>query len=329
MKNFSKQINLTDIKLSDIDLLPGPFCMSFNPDLNALKASIKEFGVLNPPYLLKNSAHTFTVVAGYKRLLSIKELGWDHTLCAVLPDGFPHFQALLLNMKDNLAHRQLNNIEKMMLLKRLAFYVTREELLQNYMTVLDISQNKRMLELFLGLDKLEEAIKISVAAEKISPKVAGLIGSIERKCDRLKIHNLFANLKWSFNQQWEIMQWILEIASREGRSINDILNEKEIKKILYNDKINKPQKVKAVIKILKSKRFPAMLKAETLFNEMVTNLSLPSGVKMTPPPFFEGVDYKLEVIFKDGKNLKNKLTEIRKLSGLEKVTDFWKDGKDR
>ncbi len=329
VKNFSKQINLVDAELSDIDLRPGPFCMSFNADLNALKASIEEFGVLNPPYLLKNSAGTFIVVAGYKRLLAVKELGWDHTLCIVLPGGFPHFKALLLNVKDNLAHRQFNNIEKVMLLKRLANYATKEELLKNYMPTLGIPQNKRMLELFLGLDKLEEIIKISVATEKISPKVAGLIGSIKRECDRLKINDLFTSLKWSFNQQWEVMQWILEIASREGRSINDILDEKEIKKILDNNKINKPQKVKVITKILKSKRFPSILRAETLFNEAVTNLPFPSGAKIAPPPFFEGVDYRLEVIFKDGEDLKGKLAEICKLSGLEKMTDFWKDVKDR
>jgi ParB-like chromosome segregation protein Spo0J len=328
-RSFSKQINLADVKLSDIDLLPGPSCMSFHPDLNTLKASIKEVGILNPPYLLKDPAGTFLVVAGYKRLLAAKELDGGHVLCAVLPDGFPHFQALLLNMKDNLSHRQLNNVEKMMLLKRLANYVTEEELLNNYMTLLGIPQNKRTLELLLGLDRLEETIKISIATEKISLKVAELTGMIERECDRLKINDLFATLKWSFNQQWEAMQWILEITGREGGSITDILNEKEIKKILDNDKINKPQKVKAIIKILKSRRFPSILRAETLFNEAVADLTLPSKAKITPPPFFEGTDYRLEVIFKDGENLKGKLAEICKLSGLEKVTDSWKDGPDK
>jgi len=44
--------SLVNVAISDIDLKSGPFCMSFNFNLEPLKGSIKEFGVINPPYLL-------------------------------------------------------------------------------------------------------------------------------------------------------------------------------------------------------------------------------------------------------------------------------------
>lgn len=323
MKKKLLKSTLVNIAISDIDLRPGPFCMSFNFNLELLKASIEKFGVINPPYLLKDSDSNFIVVAGYQRLLAIKELGWQDIGCHVFPDTFSQFNALLFNLKDNLIHRQLNNIEKGMILQRLTRFLNTEEIVSNFMPILGIPSNKQQLELFLGLVELEERIKVSVAMERLSIRVAGLMQGIGKN-DRLKINDLFTCLKWSFNQQWETIQWIIEIASREGHSIKEIIDSREIKGVLNYNKMNKPQKVKAIVKILKSRRFPSLSEAEKLFNKGLSNLSLPLGVRIIPPPFFEGIDYRLEIAFTKGAELKEKLADLYKLSGLERITDFWK-----
>lgn len=311
------------VAISDIDLKPCPFCMSFHFSLEPLKASIDRFGVLNPPYLLKDSDSNFLVVAGYRRLLAARELGWPDIVCQILPDDFPPFEALLLNLNDNLAHRHLNSVEKGMILKRLTRFLKREEIVTSFMPILGIPSNRQTLELLLGLEELEESIRISVAMDRLSLRVAGLMGSIGID-DRLRINDLLTSLKWSFNKQWEATQWIIEIASREGRSIKEVVDEGEIIEILNNDRMNDPQKVKAIVKILKTRRFPSLLEAEKLFKKGLSKLHLPSGVKIIPPPFFEGIDYKLEIVFRKGEELKGKLEELSHVSKLEKITDFWK-----
>lgn len=311
------------VEISDIDLKPGPFCMSFNFNLEPIKSSIDKFGVLNPPYLIKKSDNNFIAVAGYRRLLAVRELGWQDIVCQILPDNFHPLKALLLNLNDNLLHRQLNNIEKGMILQRLTGFIEIEEIVANFMPILDIPANRQTLELFLSLEELEDTVKVSVAMERLSLRIAGLIRSIG-KDDRLKINDLFTSLKWSFNQQWETIQWIIEIASREGRPIKEIVDERQIIEVLNNDRMNNPQKVKAIVKILKDRRFPSLLETEKLFKIGISNLSLPSGVKIIPPPFFEGIDYKLEIVFTKGEELKEKLTELSNLYGLERITDFWK-----
>jgi len=323
MKKKLLKSSLVNIAISDIDLTPGPFCMSFNFNLEPLKASIEKFGVINTPYLLRNSDNNFIVVAGYRRLMAVKELGWQDIVCHVLPDSFSLFNALLFNLNDNLIHRQLNNIEKGMILQRLTRFISTEEIVTNFMPILGIPSNKEQLELFLGLEGLEERIKISVAMEQLSIRVAGLLRYIEKN-DRLEINALFTSLKWSFNQQWETIQWIKEIASREGRSIKEIIDSKDSKEVLHNTTMNKPQQVKAIVKILKFRRFPSLLKAEKLFNKGISNLSLPLGVKIIPPPFFEGTDYKLEITFRKGEDLKKKLADLYNVPALKYIPDFWK-----
>ncbi|RLB22559.1 MAG: hypothetical protein DRG73_06710 [Deltaproteobacteria bacterium] len=324
MKKKVLKSSLLNVAISDIDLTPGPLCMSFNFNLGPLKASIEKFGIINTPYLLKNADNNFLVVAGYRRLMAVKELGWRDIVCHVLPDSFSLFNGLLFNLTDNLINRQLNNIEKGMVLQRLTRFVSTEEIVTNFMPILGIPSSKEQLELFLGLEELEERIKISVAMERLSMRVAGLLRYFEKK-DRLAINHLFTTLKWSFNQQWETIQWIKEIASREGRSIKEIIDSKDIKEVLHNTAMNKPQKVKTIVKILKFRRFPSLSRAEKLFNKGISNLSLPLGVKIIPPPFFEGTDYRLEVRFRKGEDLKGKLADLYNLSELKQIPDFWKD----
>ncbi len=263
------------------------------------------------------------MVSGYQRLLAVKELGRKDTLCHILPDNFSAFNALLFNLNDNLIHRQLNTIEKVMILQRLTRFLSTEEIVANFMPILDIPSNKEQLELFLSLNDLEDRIKVSIAMERLSTRVGGLMRGVGNN-DRIKINDLFTSFKWSFNQQWETIQWIKEIASREGRSIKEIIDTKEIKEIVDSDRINNPQKIKAIVKILKFRRFPSLSRAERSFNKGISNLTLPPGVKIIPPPFFEGTNYRLEVTFRKGEDLREKLVSLSKLPGLERITDIWK-----
>ncbi|MBW1714201.1 MAG: ParB N-terminal domain-containing protein, partial [Deltaproteobacteria bacterium] len=223
MEKNSLESTPVKIALWEIDLDPGRFCMSFDFRLEQLKASIEEFGVLNPPYLMEDSESHYTVVAGYRRLLAAKELGWSDIVCQVLPHGYPPFKAFLLNLYDNLLQRKMNAIEKAMVLQRLTRFVEHEQIITQFMPMLDIPANRQTLKLFLGLEGLEEPIRHSISAERLSLRVAGPMMSLDTK-DRLKINELFMAFKWSFNQQWEAIQWIMEIASREGRSIEEVIN---------------------------------------------------------------------------------------------------------
>jgi len=323
MKKTLLKGRLVNVAISDIDLRPGPFCMSFHFNLEPLKSSIKKFGIINPPYLLRNPDNNFFIVAGYQRLMAVKELGWQDIICRVLPDSFSLLDALLFNLNDNLIHRQLNKIEKGMILQRLSRFIASEEIVANFMPILGIPSNKQQLALFLDLEDLEERIKISVAMEQLSIRVAGLLRYFEKN-DRLAINDLFTTLKWSFNQQWEIIQWIKEIASREGCSMKEIIDSKDIKEVLDTTTMNKPQKAKAIVKLLKYRRFPSLSKSEKLFDKSISNLTLPLGVKIIPPPFFEGTDYKLEVTFRKGEDLKGKLIDLYNVPNLKNISDFWK-----
>jgi ParB family chromosome partitioning protein len=327
MELKQSQPSVLTVDIADIDLAPGTFCMSFHFDLERLKASIDEFGLLNPPYLLRKPERTFAVVLGYRRLLAVKNLGWKEVKCQILPGDFSPLTALLLNLNDNLIHRQLNNIEKCMVLQRLQLYLGRKEIIKDFLPLLGLPANRQTIEVCSRLEGLEEVIRVSVAMERISLRVAGLMADFERD-DRLAVNDLLLSCKWSFNQQWEVLQWIREISEKEGCSIKQILGEEGIRGVLDNTRISKPQKIKRIVAHLKVRRFPSLITAHDSFRKGLTRLSLPPGVTIVPPRFFEGNIYRLELIFAGGEELKEKITALAHTSGLEKVTDFWREDEE-
>jgi ParB-like chromosome segregation protein Spo0J len=318
---YTLQSRPLKVALSDIDLSPGPFCMSFQFSLARLKASIHGFGILNPPYLVKNSA--FTVVAGYRRLLAASELGWADIPCWILPDDLQPLDALLLNLHDNVTVRQFNPFEKAMVLTRLVRYITEEEILRDYMPMLELPSNRHTLQLYLGFEDLDDAVKVSVATGRLSVKAAEVIKVLSRD-DQREINRLFATIKWSVTLQWQACLWIIEIASREGRSVREVIEDEGIAEVLNDGKMNGPQKVRAIVKALRERRFATVTEFERSFKRRVSDLAFPLTVRVIPPPFFEGPDYKLEIVFREGKELMKTLARLQNTAGLEEITDFWK-----
>jgi hypothetical protein len=213
-----------------------------------------------------------------------------------------------------------------MVLNRLTRFLPKEEIVTHFMPILGIPSNRQTLEHFLGLEELEKPIRVSVATERVSLRVAGLMRNLEGN-DRLKVNELFTALKLSFNQQWEVIQWIVEIASREGRSPKEILEDDAVTGVMNSSKMSNPIRSKTIVKTLRKRRFPSVVKAETAFKKGVSRLSLPQGLKITPPPFFEGKRYTLEIGFTQGEELNEKVEKLSHLPGLEQITDFWKETK--
>ena len=76
---------------------------------------------------------------------------------------------------------------------------------------------------------------------------------------------------------------------------------------------------------LKARRFPTLTRAEKTFRTEMTGLNLPERVKIDHPPFFEASNYRLEILFRNGRDLKSIIDTLIETDGLEKITDPWKD----
>jgi len=312
------------VVLNSIDDSPGPYCMSFGFELNPLIQSIERVGLINPPLLKRDPQGNITIIAGYRRIKALKSLKKNRAGCRVLSgDDIVPIECLLLNLHDNLAVREFNNVEKGMVLARLTPWIKPLEIVEHYMPLLGLSSNKATLSSYLRLEEeMQVQAKESIAKGQLSLRSAMILLDID-SISRSSIIDLISNLKLTVNQQRQLVDYTVDLSHIDGKSIPDILDDQSVKKISSDIRMNNPQKGRALIRYLRMRRYPSVSKAERDFKKMVSRLNLGEMVRIDHPPSFESPYYRLEVLFKDGPSLREKLEDFMR-EDIEILTDPWK-----
>jgi ParB family chromosome partitioning protein len=326
----TQKISTADLHLIDTDRIndsPGPYCMSFGFQLTPLVRSIKRVGLVNVPVLIEDGKGTNTVISGYRRIQAVKSLKWDNIPCRVLRESeFSPLECLLLNLHENLATRSLNDVEKGMVLSHLNSYLTLTEIMKDYMSLLDLPSHEETFDFFLRIEReLDENIKIYLAQGHISLKVVKMLLDID-PISRTPVFGLISNLKFNINQQIQLINYIVDISHITKAPIIELLKDQPLENICLNDNLNTPQKAKAVLRLLKTRRFPLLTEAEKAFDKVVSKLDIPKRVHIDPPLFFESPDYRLEILFRDGKELRGKVGQLFKMDGIEELGNPWERG---
>jgi ParB family chromosome partitioning protein len=101
--------SVEDINLSEIVLPPSLLRSNLN-GVEELAESIKHVGLLQPIIVRVNDAHSFEIVAGYRRFNAYKKLGWRKITCHVVElDNKAAFEVSLI---ENVQRQTLNPIEE-------------------------------------------------------------------------------------------------------------------------------------------------------------------------------------------------------------------------
>jgi len=307
-----------------IEDFPGPYCMSFGFDIRPLVQSIDRVGLVNCPLLIENKNAELTVIVGYRRIHALRTLGWDRIPCGILSESeVSPLECLLLNLYDNLATRKLNEVEKGMTLKRLYSQVPRKEMLEVYMPLLELPSHEPTLLFFIKLEQeLDTGIKEYLVQKKISLQTAKMLLKMESD-ERSHVFNLISNIKFNTNQQTQLIDNIIDLSGIENKPYHELLNEPSLKGIVLNKQWNNPQKAKAILKFLRDRRFPSLVKAEKAFKKKVSSLDLPKSASISAPPYFEEPHYRLEVLFREGKELRETINRLSLAEGLDELGDPW------
>ncbi len=310
--------------LEAIDDSQGPFCMSYGFDLTPLRRSIEAVGIVNPPLLIQGR-EKHTIVAGYRRIRAIKELKATEAACRIVPEenGLHPLQYLLLNLHENLAVRKLNDVEKGMVLNRLAAWAPRDDIVDHYMPLLGLRPTESAL---LFLQEMEKAyhdeVKLFVAKGGLSWQAIKLLSRMD-PLSRAALMNVIAHLKLTVNQQSQVIDYIIDLTYIEKKSVSQFVGDILIHIGGSDSDMNRPQRAKAVIEHLRERRNPSITRAEKGFKKAVSELNLPNGVRISAPPYFEGEHYRFEALFKDGVDLKTKLEPVCRNHGLSRLGSPW------
>jgi len=315
---------LQEVALDHIEDSPGPCCMSFGFDLDLLIRSIKTVGLINPPVLKRNDPGNFTIVSGYRRIKALQSLNAGRIACRILPahDVTP-LQGLLLNLHDNLSTRKLNDVEKAMVLSRLAPWVPKKEIVTHYMPLLGLPCHEPSLLFFLEIEENHgNRVKTFVADGRLSLQAVKMLVEIDA-ISRAGLLRFISDIRFNINQQIQYIDYVIDLSYIEEKPILDIVEEEVLEKIRSDTHMNRPQKAKAILKNLRTQRYPSVVNAENRFKKTLIDLDLPKGTQISAPPYFEGEYYRLEVLFREGEDLKTKLEDLFRKQALVRLKNPW------
>ena len=219
------------ISLEKIDFSDKSFLFSFPARDVYLLKSIKKWGILEPPLLLKCGG-VFKIIAGEGRLLAARKLGFKEVEARVFTDLTPQ-EAFILSFESNL-FRKLNLVELSLLFKKLSQFFERKEVF-SFFQKLGITLSLKKINLFNSIRELIPELKIELAEEKLNPQVVPFLSKLSPSLQE-EFLEVLRKLSLTFAEQRDTLEKLIDLMKREKRS--SLLSD-ELKAILSEEDFNR------------------------------------------------------------------------------------------
>lgn len=301
------------IQLNEVDWNDASCLITYGPVPDKLILSIQAVGLIEPPLLQRKKDGLFRIVCGGRRLAVCRKVGLEPLPCRVLSSSLPHQTCLRLAIYDNVAQRTLNPVEKSLILTKMAEYLERPQVIDEFMPLLDLEPSPALFNRYAELTHLEEGILNSLASGRLNERIAFVLTRLEEE-DRIGFFRFFQDLPFSVSVQEEIVETVVEIARKENLSPVQVLDSKEVRALRETTKRPAKQRANEIRKQLQARRAPRLTARKERFAREARDLGLPSGVRLVPPPYFEGPKWSLEFTFEGDQELAVRLRNVARLA---------------
>jgi hypothetical protein len=293
---------------SQIDWADTRFRITYGRPMAALIPSIRNVGLLNQAVLQEKESGQFRIVAGARRLRALQEIGQEPIECKIAPVESREKGLLLWNFFENL-DRGFNPVEQALAVKKLSAFLEEKELIQEYLPYLGLAPKKETLERFSIVAEISPLYRQALFEGRLFPETIELTLKEFRPVANL-IWALFVFLHWGFQKQKEFLTELKEISKRIGRDWVSILLSEFLTEPCQRPLWTPQQKGVAIRNFFRACLYPTLTETEKAFAQSIAPLNLDQRSKISPPPFFEGGRYNLEISFSSSQELKESLGRI-------------------
>lgn len=305
---------LEKLNLGDMDRSDELFSMNFEPDLVRLRASVKQMGVLEPVWV-RQKGQRFQIISGFRRFDVASALGEREVPALIWKgDELDDRLAFQMSLHGNVLGRGLNLVEKALVLEKLLsrFSVNRDEVIQTFLPLVNLEPNENVLNSFLLINTFSIDLKRYLLSRGLS--LANIMGLAKfSREERDSIRRFLSPMRVGENVLREMLTFLWEISRREGIGLDDLLSGQEIRQVLADSRLSGPQKIQAIRRFLREKRYPRLSELEERFRSCRKAMKLSPQVAITPPPFFEGDRFKIEIRFENLEEYEAILGELQNL----------------
>jgi hypothetical protein len=294
-----ENLTLDRIKLDDLT-----FDLGFVRNYETLRCAIAEVGILQPLIVRRRTAEErCRIVCGFGRARVASDLNLPRLAVLSLPSETTDADCVRLALFDNLAHRQLNPIERAITLDKLGRHISRDALIRDYMPLLRMQPSAEWLERTLTLLGLDERLKRAVAGGRIEEKVGALLAGLAAG-DQEAFACLLERCRPSVSVVREWAESLVDVARRDKRSLVAILASDEAAAILDSGDESEAERTAAMRRLIRRMRYPSVSAFEDRFAEARAALRMPPSMRLEPPANFESDEMRLEIRFQDPEQLR-------------------------
>lgn len=284
-----------EISIAEINLEDERFRISEELEPAAVLQSLREIGQLNPVLLIEQEARK-TILCGFRRVLALRRLGVRRVLARILSgESCDPVDAYLKALWDNLAHRQLDPLEKARFLSNLRsnFHVPDETLRTAYLPILGLKPSESVLSGYLLLHRVQPMLrKCFVEGRLTQASVEALAEMPEAVQTGFAL--LMDRMRLSASLQRKFLNLLEDLAVATGAEWAAPLRSPDILAISNDPRLSSFQRGEKVYEFLYRVRNPRLSQTMDQFLARKKKLGFPGSVRIAPHPFFEEPGVRVE-----------------------------------
>ena len=208
--------SIQKIPLQQIDLSDETFSVNFLPDLQSLRSSIEQIGLIQP-VLLRERSDGYQIVCGFRRIFVFNELK-NLEIESRIVEGREKddLKLFTLSLHENLTGRGFNTVEKAMALDKLVhrFQIDPIVVVKTFLPLFSLEPNEKILSTFLSLARMEDEVKRYVLREEVSRSNIRKLSAFTPD-DRMAILSLISSLKLGEHRLREELTFLEEVSRRD------------------------------------------------------------------------------------------------------------------
>jgi ParB-like chromosome segregation protein Spo0J len=263
---------------------------SFARPAESLAESISGLGLLRP-LLVQRDGPRLRLLAGNLRRRALQLLGRAVAPAVFLPPAAPETQTLALALADN-RERPVNPAETALVWRRLV-------------EILGLAEAEKLAG-FLGLDQAQKLRDLNFQAAALPPR--GLEALAEGRldlaaaarlarwpeADREAALNFFETFRPSLSNRRLWLDWLEDLARREGRSPANILADPDFQNLAAGGETRNSAAAGA---LLFRRRHPMLADLRQRRADRLRALNLPPSARLALDPDFEDLSFSLTLTF--------------------------------
>lgn len=277
------------------------YSISFPQGSEALKASIREVGLLEP-LLLRQAGEGYELVCGAKRLKALEELGHKEAEAKVFKaEDITEREAVCMAVAHNFP-RGLNLMEKAKAAERLErMGVPQEEVIKRWLPLMGLQPHKGLWVKLKALLHLPEGLQTYLVQHGLSLSASLELLSFEPE-ELEALEEMLRSLRPGENKFKEVLRHLRDVSRQEGISAACLLEQ--AREIWEDKQRPRLERLEGLRRWLRQRRYPRLWSLEEEFRKFKASLQLPPEVAFHHPPFFEGEEFRMELRFRDRECLK-------------------------